>query len=50
MACYPAVNCCNSQFWPSLLLSLDDLILAAQFLHLSVCSYAPKGKLYDPEV
>ena len=24
---YPAVNCCQSEFWPSLLLGLDDLLL-----------------------
>lgn len=47
---YPAVNCSDHEFWPSLLLSLDDLILPAQFLNLSVCSYAPKGMLYNREV
>ena len=50
MACYPAVNCCNYDYWPSLLLSLDDLVLAAQYLNVSVCSYSPKGKLYDADV
>lgn len=47
---YPAVCCSDQEFWPSLLLSLDDYILPAQFLNLSVCSYAPKGMLYNREV
>lgn len=47
---YPAVCCSNQEFWPSLLMSLDDYILPTQFLNLSVCSYAPKGMLYNKDV
>lgn len=47
---YPNVNVCQREFWPSLLLSLDDNFLPISFLHLSVVSYLPNDHLHDLNV
>ena len=47
---YPAVNVCQREFWPSLMLGLDDNFLPMSFLHLSVVSYIPTEHIHNIKV
>lgn len=48
--CYPCTMVSVQEFWPSLLLALDDLVVSQSFLNTCVMSYIPPGMHNSPEL
>ena len=43
IVCYPCTRVSVQEFWPSLLLALDDSMVSQSFLNTCVMSYIPPG-------